>query len=98
MIIPSKHVKIYSNNKPWATKSVKSCLQRKKLAFKQGAASDMYLATKELKIEILKAKQDNKVKLEDKMAANNSGSAWASMKSIAGLNNSNSSTHYVGWF
>ncbi len=29
------------------------------------------------------------------MAANNSGSAWASMQSIEGLNNSNSSTHIM---
>ncbi len=29
------------------------------------------------------------------MAANNSGSAWASMQSIEGLNNTNSSTHVM---
>lgn len=53
----------------------------------------MHLATKEFKIEILKAKQNYKVELENKMAANNSGSAWPSMKIIAVLQISNSSTH-----
>jgi len=33
MVIPCKQVKIYSNNKPWVTKSVKSSIQKKKLAF-----------------------------------------------------------------
>lgn len=53
MIILCKHVKIYSNNKPWVTRSVLSCLQINKLAFKQGAASDLHSVKKDLKIEIL---------------------------------------------
>ena len=32
MIIPCKPVKIYPNNKPWVTKSVKSSIQKKKQA------------------------------------------------------------------
>ncbi len=85
--------KIYPNNKPWVTKSVKSSIQAKKLAFKHGAAPELHTATKELKIEILRAKQNYKLKLENKMATNNLGSAWSSMKAIAGLSYSkNSST------
>ena len=45
------------------------------------------MATKELKIEICKAKQKYKTDLENKMAANNLGSAWSSMKTITGLQN-----------
>lgn len=48
------------NNKPWVTKSVQSTIQRKKLAFQQGVASERHAATKDLKIEIFKAKQDYK--------------------------------------
>lgn len=44
MIIPCKQVKIYTNNKPWVNKSVKSSIQAKKLAFKHGAASELQLA------------------------------------------------------
>ena len=33
MIIPCKKVKIYPNNRPWVTKSVKASIQAKKLAF-----------------------------------------------------------------
>ena len=56
--------------------SVKSYVQKKRLAFfLSGAVSELHVATKELKIEILKAKQ--KTELENKMAANNLGSAWS---------------------
>ena len=48
MIIPSKRIKMYSNNKPWVTKSVKSSIQTKKRAFKHGTASELYEATKDV--------------------------------------------------
>lgn len=38
MIIPCKHVKVYPNKKPWVTKSIKSCLRKKRQAFKEEAA------------------------------------------------------------
>ena len=86
MSIPCKRVNMYSNNKPWVTESVKACIQAKKRAFKHGTESELYTATKDLKIEILRAK--NKTILDNNMAANNLGPAWSSMKSIAGINNS----------
>ena len=55
MIIPCKKVQMYSNNKPWVTKSVKACIQAKKRAFKHGTASELYTAKKYLKFEILRA-------------------------------------------
>ncbi len=81
-IVSSKRVKIYPNNRPWVTKSVKSCVKKKKCAFKKGVAPDLLLATKELKTEILRAKQKYRSELENKMAAN---TAWSSMKVIACL-------------
>ncbi len=54
MIIPCKQVRNYPNNKAWVNKSVKACIQKKRRAFKQGIASDLHVATKELKIEIRK--------------------------------------------
>ena len=86
-IIPYKLVKIFPNNKPWVNSSVKSNVQKKRLAFKSGSVSELHVATKELKIEICKAKQKYKTDLENKMAANNLGSAWSSMKTITGLQN-----------
>ncbi len=60
-------------------------------AFKRGAAPDLLLATKELKTEVLRAKQKYRTELESKMAANNLGSAWSSMKVIAGFRNTRNS-------
>lgn len=34
-IVSSKRVKIHPNNRPWVTKSVKSCRKKKKCAFKK---------------------------------------------------------------
>lgn len=87
MIIPCKRVKIYPNNKPWVTKSVKACIQAKKHAFKHGTASELHTTTKDLKVGALKAKSNYKTILENKMVANTLVSAWSSMKSIAGISN-----------
>ena len=53
----------------------------------------MHTANRELKVEILKAKQIYKAKLENKMASNSLGSAWSSMKTITGLQNTRESTN-----
>lgn len=60
---------------------MKSSLQAKRCAFQSGFA--LHTATKELKKNILKTKQDYETKLENKMAANNVGFAWSSTKTIA---------------
>lgn len=71
---------------------VQSCLQRER----EGTASDQLSATKELKIEILKAKQNYKSELENKLAANNLGSSWVSMKTMTGLQNTGCSM-VIAW-
>ena len=57
MIIPSKTVKMYPNNKPWVTSAVKGGLVKKRLAFQQGSLADQHVASRELKTEISKAKK-----------------------------------------
>lgn len=90
MIIPSKKVKIFPNNRTWVNKSVKSSILAKKNAFKKGSVTDLQSAMKNMKIEILRAKQNYKDKLEFNMSTNKMGSAWSCMKSIAGINTSHS--------
>lgn len=85
MIVATKTVKVYPNNRPWVNNSIRSCLYKKRLALCTGTAADLHLATKELKAEIGKAKQKYKSDLENKLANNNLGSVWSSMKSIVGL-------------
>lgn len=45
--------------------------QKRKSCFKQGATAELQIAKKEIKLHILKAKQDYKSTLETKMANNN---------------------------
>ena len=52
MIIPSKTVKIYPNNKPWVTRAVKCGPEKKRLAFLEGRLADQNVASRELKTEI----------------------------------------------
>ena len=35
-IIPTKTIKVFPNNKPWITKSIKTLLNKKKIAFQTG--------------------------------------------------------------
>ena len=44
MIIPKKTVNIYPNNKPWVTRAVKCCLEKKRLPFQQGSLADQHSA------------------------------------------------------
>jgi hypothetical protein len=92
MIIPSKTVKMYPNNKPWVTSAVKGGLVKKRLAFQQGSLADQHAASRELKTEISKAKNAYKSKMEDNMASNNLGSVWSSMRTIVGHQNPKSSS------
>lgn len=60
MIITTKKIKVYPNNKPWMSKAVKFSLHKKKL-FCQGGISEREAAKKEVKVEILIAKQKYKI-------------------------------------
>lgn len=82
-------------NKPRANKSVNSSIRKKRLVFKQGVSSELHGATRRLKIEIFKAKQNYKPELENKTDANNPGSAWSSMKTRTGLPNPKKSSEFI---
>ena len=52
MIIPQKSVKVYPNNKPWISKSLKSTLNQKKIAFQCGNKNDRTSVQEILRKEI----------------------------------------------
>lgn len=52
MIIPSKKVVIYPNNKPWVTKELKSVINRKKKTFYLGDLVEKKAVSREVKNEI----------------------------------------------
>lgn len=88
MIITTKKIKVYPNTKPWMSKAVKSSLQKKMLSYNQGGTLERKVAIKEVKVEILKAKQRYKCKIENKLAEKNIASAWSGLKTIVGIQQS----------
>jgi len=97
--VPTRKFKVFPNTRPWMSKSVKTSLLNKKLAYKQGDNLERITARKEVRMEIFKAKQVYKVRLEKNLAENYLGSAWSGMKKIAGIqDNVNKNTVCIGGF
>ena len=55
--IPQKTVKMFPNNKPWITKTIKDIINRKKFAFLKNDKGEYRSVQKELKEEIRKEKE-----------------------------------------
>ena len=89
MIIPTKEVKIYANNKPWLTKDVKELVNKKKSALSNNRVN-LKDIQKELCKKIKNAKHQYKVKVENLFKSNNSKDAWRGLKYLCGYNNKNS--------
>lgn len=62
----TKAVEIFPNNKPWVTKQLKTCFNEKKTAFCSGNLELMQEKRRQLRGNILKAKTENKKKIENK--------------------------------
>ncbi len=89
-VIPRKNVRIYSNNKPWVTKSLKHVLNEKKLFFYQGTDLEKRQVNKEVKREIRRAKMKYKASVEEKFIKGNIQSAWKGIQAMAGSKNKES--------
>ena len=63
-VIPSKQVRLYPNNKPWVTKDLKICLNKKKLAFLSGDRQKFFELEKEFRQKSWLAKIHYKNKVE----------------------------------
>ena len=56
-VIPSKHVTVFPNNKPWVTKDLKGVLNKKKMIFFQGTTDEKKQVNREVRRTIRKAKE-----------------------------------------
>ena len=72
MLIPTKVVKTYPNNKPWVTNGIADVLKRRQEAFRRGSTEDVKRLQKEARKEILQNKKKFRHKVEDSFASNNS--------------------------
>ena len=64
MIIPTKTINIFPNNKPWITKSLKSTLNEKKIAFQARDRLERKRIQTKLRKEIKESKRQFKEKVE----------------------------------
>ena len=86
MLIPTKVVKIYPDNKPWVTNGIADVLKRRQEAFRRGSTEDVKRLQKEARKEILQNKKKFRHKVEDSFASNNSKQLWSSLQTVTGYN------------
>ena len=70
-IIPQRTVKIYQNNKPYITRDIKECINRKKSAFKLSDTEGIRTAQKELNQHMRAARLQYKDRAEPRITPRN---------------------------
>lgn len=80
MTITRKTITLYPNNKPWVSKSLKSFLNRKKIAYYQGDIIEQREAQKLVRNEITLAKMQYKNKVQDELRSGDSRYARKGIK------------------
>ena len=85
-VIPSKHITIFPNNKPWATKDLKGVLNKKKRVFLQGTTEEKKQVNREVRGATRKAKEKYRKKTESKFSGSRLRAAWQGIKNMAAVN------------
>ena len=83
-IIPVKEIKLYPNNKPWITSSLKRTINEKEKAFQSGNRGERKMVQCKLRDEIRKVKHNYKEKVEAKFQSGNMRDAWCALKDLSG--------------
>lgn len=86
LVIPTKKVVVYPNNKKWITKELKSVFNKKKKNFYAGNSFVMKAVNREVKSEIVKTKMNYKKKIETQFNNGDLRSAWRGIKYMASIN------------
>ena len=71
IVVPTRTVRCFSNNKPWITSDVKALLNRKKMPFREGDQAKLRHVQGELKVKLREAKEEYRRKVEQKFQENN---------------------------
>ncbi|KAM9813349.1 NACHT, LRR and PYD domains-containing protein 12-like [Neosynchiropus ocellatus] len=74
--VPSKTVTVFSNNKPWFSKEVKTLFMERNKAFKSGDKETFKIAKYKFERAVKKAKAQYRASLEAKLKANNTRGVW----------------------
>lgn len=84
MLIPTKEVKQYPNNKPWVTKEIKEHLNEKKKIYHTGDRDRLRTIQREIKSKIAEQKKVFKEKVEHLFMTNQAKDAWTGVKVLSG--------------
>ena len=85
IIVPTRTVKCFPNNKSWITTDLKKLLNIKKKAFRDGNRELLKTTQKQIKAQTRKCKEDYRKKLESQLQHNNVRDVWSGMKKITGF-------------
>ena len=84
MIIPKKDIKVYPNNKPYISKSIKDSLLEKKVALKTGDRVEKKRVLQKVRSEIREEKEKYKKRVEVKFACGQKREGWEGVKILTG--------------
>jgi hypothetical protein len=84
MLIPTKEVKSFPNNKPWVTREVANVLRERHQAFKAGDTPEVKRLQKEARKVILESKKKFRDKIEDSFASNDTRQVWSGLQTMTG--------------
>ena len=84
-MIPSKHITIFPNTKPWGTKDLKGVLNKKRVFF-QSTTDEKKQVNREVRGVIRKAKEKYRKKIELKFSGGCLHAAWQGIKNMANVN------------
>ena len=82
--IATKTIKLFPNNKPWISKSLKATLNEKKIAFRTGDKAERKRVQAKLRKEIQAAKRKYKEKVESQFEHGSIADAWKGLKTLSG--------------
>lgn len=78
-------MKKYQNNKPYITRGIRECINKKKLAFNTGDRSGVRAAQKDLNQQLRIAWQQYKVWEEEKLSNSNTKKLWDTIRGITNM-------------
>lgn len=84
-IIPQRTIKCYPNSKPYITGGIKSCIKRKKLAFRAGDTVGLRAAQKDLNRELRTARIKYKEQTEQHLLKSNTKELWNSIRRMTNM-------------
>ena len=95
MIIPTKTIKVFPNNKPWITKSIKILLNEKKIVFQTGDREHRKRIQTRLRAELRKGQRTFKDKIEKQFGTGRMRDAWEGLKTLTGETKRNSDNYHM---